>query len=174
MAPGVTARTIRSKFIISECLMSLLKTTVALIFLALAATSVYAYNTVSILRPWALATKPGQTTGAVYMELETSESAIIAKIESPQAKAVEVHNTINDKGVMKMRKIDRLELPAGTTIKFEPGGMHLMLIGLKKPLKPGDSVLVKFTLLGSAKKESSLQVDAAVRDAPPAQAKSAR
>lgn len=143
------------------------KITAALIFLALSVPMAHAYTTVSFLRPWALATKPGQKTGAAYMQLEASESAAIAKIESPQAKAVEVHSMTNDKGVMKMRKIDRLELPAGTIVKFEPGGLHLMLIGLKKPLKAGDTVIVKMTLIGPDKKEASVQVDVAVRDAPP-------
>ncbi len=151
--------------------MSWLRTAVVLVLLALAATFAHAYATVSFLRPWALATKPGQKNGAAYMELEASESALITKVESPQAKAVEVHNMIMDKGVMKMRKVDRLELPAGTSVKFEPGGLHLMLIGLKKPLKSGDTVVVKFTISGSDKKESSFQVDVSVRDNAPSAAK---
>ena len=105
------------------------------------------------------------------MLLEAAETAAITKLESPQAKAVEVHSMINDKGVMKMRKIDRLELPAGTTVKFEPGGLHLMLIGLKKPLKAGDTVIIKMTLVGADKKESSMQVDVAVRATAPETAK---
>jgi periplasmic copper chaperone A len=153
--------------------MSLLKTTTALLALLLGA-SAYAYNTVSILQPWARATKAGQKVSAAYMELETSESVTITKVESPVAKSVEVHSMTNDKGVMKMRKLDRLELPAGTSVKFAPGGLHLMLMGLTKPLKPGETVVIKFTLQGAGKKESSLQVDAAVRDAPPAAAKSMR
>jgi periplasmic copper chaperone A len=153
--------------------MSLLKTTTALLALLLSA-SAYAYNTVSILQPWARATKAGQKVSAAYMELETSESVTITKVESPVAKSVEVHSMTNDKGVMKMRKLDRLELPAGTSVKFAPGGLHLMLMGLTKPLKPGETVVIKFTLQGAGKKESSLQVDAAVRDAPPAAAKSMR
>jgi periplasmic copper chaperone A len=154
--------------------MSLRKTTIALMLLALSVSAAYAYTSVSFLRPWAPATKPGQKTGAAYMELEASDSAVIIKIESPQAKAVEVHSTTNDKGVMKMRKVDRLELPAGAAVKFEPGGMHLMLIGLKQPLKAGDTVVVKFTLLGADKKETSMQVDVAVRDAAAATTKTQR
>jgi periplasmic copper chaperone A len=154
--------------------MYLLRTTIALLVLTLAASAVYAYNTVSILQPWARATKAGQKVSAAYMELETSESVIITKIESPAAKAVELHSMVNDKGVMKMRKLDRFELRAGAPVRFEPGGVHLMLIGLKKPLKAGETVVVKFTLQGADKKESSLQVDAAVRDTPPASLKSSR
>jgi copper(I)-binding protein len=146
--------------------MSFIRTAIALVALTLIASSAHAYNTVSILRPWAVATKPGQKTGVAYMELETSESVIVTEIESPAARAVEVHRMIKDKGVMKMRKITNFELPAGTAVKFEPGGVHLMLIGLKKPLKVGDTITIKFKLLSTAKKESSLQVDAAVRDAP--------
>ena len=151
--------------------MFLLRRITAVLILALSVPMAHAYTTVSFLRPWALATKPGQKTGAAYMLLEAAETAAITKLESPQAKAVEVHSMINDKGVMKMRKIDRLELPAGTTVKFEPGGLHLMLIGLKKPLKAGDTVIIKMTLVGADKKESSMQVDVAVRATAPETAK---
>jgi periplasmic copper chaperone A len=148
--------------------MSLPRTILAFIALALAVPAAQAYTTVSILQPWARATKAGQKVSAAYMEVETSESVIVTKVESPVAKAVEVHQMAQDKGVMKMRKVERFEFPAGVPVKFEPGGVHLMLIGLKKPLKKGDSVLIKFTLENTDKKQSVMQVDASVRDAPPA------
>ncbi len=148
--------------------MSFLRTTAMLLCLGFFAASAHAYTTVSFSRPWALATKPGQKNGAAYMELEASEAAVVTKLESPQAKAVEVHSMTEDKGVMKMRKLDRLDLPARTSVKLQPGGLHLMLIGLKKPMKAGDTVVVKMTIVGADKKETTMQVDVSVRETAPA------
>ena len=49
-----------------------------------------------------------------------------------------IHNHINDKGIMKMRAVQQIAIPANDTIKLQPGGFHIMLMGLKKPLLEGD------------------------------------
>jgi copper(I)-binding protein len=49
-----------------------------------------------------------------------------------------IHNHINDKGIMKMRAVKQIAIPANGSIKLQPGGFHIMLMGLKKPLLEGD------------------------------------
>ena len=49
-----------------------------------------------------------------------------------------IHNHINDKGIMKMRAVKQIAIPANGSIKLQPGGFHIMLMGLKKPLREGD------------------------------------
>jgi copper(I)-binding protein len=56
------------------------------------------------------------------------------------ANVVELHTHIHDEGVMRMRKIEQIELPAGATTLLEPGGLHVMLIDLKQPLQDGSRI----------------------------------
>lgn len=92
--------------------------------------------------PYARAVPPGQPNSAVFMSLEntSAEDRALVAAGSPAADVVELHTHINDNGVLKMRKIDRIDIPAGQTVTLEPGGLHVMLIGLKEPLEPGATV----------------------------------
>ena len=84
-------------------------------------------------------------TGAVYFVIvnptETPDRLISAK--TPAARKAEVHNHLMQDGIMKMRKVDGLEIAAGSSVMFKPGGYHLMLFGLEEPLKLGDSIEVE-------------------------------
>ena len=105
---------------------------------------------------WARATVPGQEVGAAYMRLTSQGDLTLIKVESPAADFVEIHKMSMNNGTMEMRMLEELKLPAGQTVKLEPGGFHLMLIDLKKPLQDGASV--DFTLhLKDGKGKSSLQ-----------------
>jgi copper(I)-binding protein len=129
------------------------------------AQAVHAQVTVS--QAWAKATVPGQKVGAAYMELKSAESAALVSAASPAAGMTEVHEMKMESGVMKMRAVERIELPAGKTVKLEPGGYHVMLMGLRKPLKAGDTVPITLTIETSGKKRHSVQVQAPVRDSGP-------
>ena len=74
-----------------------------------------------------------------------------------------------DNGVMKMRAMSRLDLPAGKAVTLKPGSYHIMLMDLKQPLKKGDSVPLTLKVEGKDKKLSTLEVKAEVREltAPP-------
>lgn len=127
----------------------------------------YAFNTLSLAKPWARATVAGQKTSAAYMELESQDATWLVKVESPVARRAELHSMSMENGVMKMRKLKELPLPARTTVKLEPGGNHIMLFDLKQPLKAGDDLTLKLTLRNADKKTSVVQVIASVRaDAP--------
>jgi copper(I)-binding protein len=79
-----------------------------------------------------------------------------------------------DGGVMKMRAVARLDLPAGKPVKLQPGGYHVMLMDLKQPLKKGDLVPLTLKFEGKDKSVETIEVKAEVRDlttaAPPAAA----
>jgi len=77
---------------------------------------------------------------------------------------VELHTMKMEEGVMKMRAVPRIELPAGQAVKLAPGGYHVMLLDLKQQLKPGDTVPITLTLEGRDKAKSSLEVKARVRE----------
>ena len=71
------------------------------------------------------------------------DDALIS-VSSPAASAVEMHVSEMKDNMMSMRRLDRVAAPPGVPIAFEPGGMHLMVFGLK-PVKDGDSVPMTFT-----------------------------
>lgn len=96
--------------------------------------------------PYAYAVPPGQRSTAAYMTLtnDSGQDRAVVAAESPAVESVEIHTHLHEDGMMRMRRVDRLDLPAGEKVALEPGGLHLMLIGLRETLAPGDSV--EFTL----------------------------
>lgn len=89
---------------------------------------------------WSRATAPGQDTAMVDLSITSKQAATLVGYSSPASKTVELHSMVHDNGVMKMREVKTLELPAGKRVTLGESGYHLMLIGLKAPLKAGDSV----------------------------------
>lgn len=103
-----------------------------------------AYAEVLISDAWARANMPGQRVGAAYMTLKSPQDSTLFHVESTNAGTVEIHSMTMTNGVMKMRALETLPLQAGKPEKLAPGGFHLMLFDLKKPLKAGEEV--SFTL----------------------------
>lgn len=98
---------------------------------------------ITVSGPMVLATTEGQINSAAYMQLENDcrcEDHALVAVYSPVAIAVELHTQDNKNGVMKMRRIDEIELTSNSKVVLGPGGLHLMLIGLKKAINIGDSV----------------------------------
>jgi copper(I)-binding protein len=103
--------------------------------------------TIEIAHPFARATAVTAKTGAAYFSIVntgTSDDRLIAAA-SPIAEKCEPHSTIDDKGVMRMRPLASIEVKAGGRVELKPGGMHLMLTGLKAPLKVGESFPLTLT-----------------------------
>lgn len=134
-----------------------------LISLMLLLASLSAHAAVEISAAWARATAPGQEVGAAYMNLKSSASAKLVGVSSPVADSVEIHEMSLKNGVMKMRMLEVMDLPAGKTVKLEPSGFHLMLIDLKKPLKAGENIEVELTLQDSRGKRSTQKVSLPVK-----------
>ncbi len=104
---------------------------------------------------------PTQTvTGAflVFKNSTDSDRAVVSA-ESDVSDKVELHTHLHEDGVMKMRQVDQIDVPAGGETVLEPGGFHVMLIGLKQPLKLGQMVDIKFYIDDG----SSTQVQAEVK-----------
>jgi len=114
---------------------------------------------------WARATVLGQTTAGAYMQLTSSERANLVGVESTVAVSAEIHETRMEGKVMRMRALSRLELLPGKTVEFKPGGYHIMLLGLKRPLKKGEVVPVRLKLEMKDKSVRTLEVRAEVREA---------
>jgi copper(I)-binding protein len=90
---------------------------------------------------WSRSTPPVARVGVVYFTLknDTKKSDRLLKLATPVAAKAEVHRTEVLDGIARMREVAVLHVDAGQTLEFEPGGMHVMLVGLKKPLVAGTS-----------------------------------
>ncbi len=117
-------------------------TTVAVLCAAAAQAAV----PVDVKDAWVRAPAPGQKVAGAYMELVSRGNLALISVASPAAGRVDLHNTMMEDGVMKMRPVNRVELPSGKAVKLEPGGLHLMLIDVKLPLKPGAKVPLALTV----------------------------
>ena len=90
----------------------------------------------TIYHPWARATASSQKVGAVFMKISTNgtNSDRLIGGHSPDAEIVQIHSHTMDNGIMRMRPVDGIIIPAEGQAVLLPGGFHLMLIGLKAPL----------------------------------------
>lgn len=97
---------------------------------------------IQVENAWARATAPGQDAAGVDLTITSKQAATLVGVSSPVCKTVELHSMTmaHDSGMMKMREVPAIELPAGKRVNLREGGYHLMLSGLKAPLKAGDSI----------------------------------
>ena len=100
---------------------------------------------VTVTDPWGRTSPAAATNAAFYMQLEGSETddALIGGT-SPACQTIELHETAMSDGVMSMRQLpEGISVPAGTTVSLEPGGLHVMCIGLTSALVDGESAQVE-------------------------------
>jgi copper(I)-binding protein len=89
---------------------------------------------------------PGNGPGVAYLTIHGGNAPDrLVGASSPRAAKVEMHTMSMQGDVMQMREVDAVEIPANAPIRFAPGGLHLMLTGLKAPLKPGETVPLTLT-----------------------------
>jgi len=129
----------------------------------LAAAPAYAQE-VSVKDAWIRGTVQGQSATGAFMELTGKSNARLVGATSPIAKTVEVHNMKVENGIMKMFPVDGIDLPAGKPVKLAPGGYHVMLMDLQKPLNAGDKVPLKLTFEMANKKREIVDLSVEVRD----------
>ena len=108
---------------------------------ALVSSTVFASG-LTIKEPFAFATIPGAANSAAFMTLtnQTDQAISLVAAESAVGERIELHNHINDNGVMRMRQVDSIDLPAGETVELKRGGLHVMLMQLNQTLDVGSTV----------------------------------
>lgn len=97
-----------------------------------------------VSHPWVRATPGGSKITAAFMEIKSEAGDKLVAVKSPAAGRAEVHTHVMEADVMKMLRVDALEIAKGGAKLLKPGGDHIMLMDVKEPLKEGD--LVKLTL----------------------------
>ncbi len=105
-----------------------------MIVLAAASVSAHDYQVsgLTVVHPWARATAPNAQSGGVFMTIANGADQMerLLGVSTPMAGRADIHNTINDSGIMRMRPVDNVEVPAQGQAELVPGGMHIMLVGL--------------------------------------------
>jgi len=119
-----------------------------------------AWAQVTVERPWTRATPPGAKVGAGFMTLKSAGVADrVVGASSPAAGRVEMHVTIRDGDVMKMREVKAIDVPAGGSVELKPGGAHLMLMDLRRTLKQGEKVPLTLKLEKGGELKLELSVE---------------
>jgi copper(I)-binding protein len=130
--------------------------------LVLASSSLFAAaaDKVQVEGAYVRAVPPGSANSAAFMKLTNTDGAVhvLTAAQSPASKVMELHTHTEEGGMMKMRRIEKIELPVGSQVSLQPGGLHLMLIGLTGDLKENQEVEVSLTFEDGSSLPLSLPV----------------
>ena len=113
---------------------------VLFIIVLLISTDILAAPDIRIENAWIGSTDEGDDMSVAYMSLLSNEDLILTSVTSPRIKTIEMHNTVTEKGIMKMRMTNEIKIEQGKTFEFKSGGSHLMLMDFKGPLKARQKV----------------------------------
>lgn len=117
-------------------------------------------DAITVSNPFAREVPPSAPASASFMTLNNSSNnnIKITAADSNAAKVVELHTHTNDNGVMRMRQIPFIEIPANGSTQLKPGGLHIMLISPYKPLKKGQTINVSLTFEDGSNKSIAMPV----------------
>jgi periplasmic copper chaperone A len=136
--------------------LTLLLVAASAVFATLASAHEYKQGNITIGHPWARATPGAVKNSAAFMTLSAKDTADkLISVSGDVAREIQIHTMITEAGVMKMREIKSLDIPANGKTELKPGGLHIMLIGLKDGLKDGQ----KFPLKLKFEKAGEVTVD---------------
>lgn len=120
----------------------------ASLFAAILGTASFAsYATVDVQEPYARATPPSAPNSAAFMVLSNESDKALSLVEAstPVAGKVELHNHMMQDGMMQMRRVNVIDIPAHGSTELKPGGLHVMLFDLDMPLKEGETLPLTLT-----------------------------
>jgi periplasmic copper chaperone A len=126
-----------------------------------------AAESIQITNAWARTSPAMATNGAVYMDIAnsatTNDALTAASVDAAIAATTEIHEAVagHGDGMMGMRPVERIDIPAGGTVALEPGGYHVMLLDLAAPLEAGSTLEVRLTF----ERAGEIVVTAEVREA---------
>ena len=118
---------------------------------------------VTVKDAWVRGTVAAQTTTGAFMTITSTEEAKLVGAKSSIAKTTEIHQSMLMDGVSHMHEADSVALPAGKPVELKPGGYHVMLMGLAKPVAAGQKVPIELTVEDKRGKRSKIEVQAEVR-----------
>jgi len=123
----------------------------------------HGYAQTTVKEPWVRGTVAQQRASGLFARITSASGGRLVSASSPVANVVEIHEMAMEGNVMRMRAVDGIDLPAGKAVELKPGGYHVMLIDLKRQLKPGDTVPVTLVVEGKDGRRENVEVKAEVR-----------
>lgn len=141
----------------------------SLLALALALASPVLAADIEVSSPFARASAGAAPVGAAFMTLknETASDDKLVSASTPVAASAELHTHIKDGDIMRMREVPSIDLPAGSTVNMQPGGLHVMLMGLKQPLRQGEVFPLTLTFAKAGAVTVEVPVKTAAEMMPP-------
>lgn len=134
-----------------------------LVAAACAAAMASAAAQVSVTAPWVRATVPAQTATGAYMHLLSVKGARLVGVRTPAAARAELHKMDMQDDMMKMRQVDGIDLPAGKAVNLASGTYHIMLVGLKRRLKEGETLELTLDVLHANKQRETMTLKVPVK-----------
>jgi hypothetical protein len=127
--------------------------------LALAAPVAVAAQGIQVVDAWSRPTPPGMDVGVAYFTIRNAgKSDRLLRVSSPVAKSAELHVSEMKNGVMKMEGLASVDVGSGAPVAFEPSGRHVMLMGLKRPLREGDVFPLTLTFANAGQVRTDVRV----------------
>lgn len=130
---------------------------------ALTLSAAASHAEITVRDAWVRATVPAQKATGAFMQLTSTEPVRLVEVRSGSAKIVEIHEMRMEGDRMMMRAIPGLDLAPGRPVELRPGGHHVMLIDLVRPIGPGDQVPLTLVLEGRDGKRTPLEIRAEAR-----------
>jgi copper(I)-binding protein len=105
-------------------------------------------------KPWIRATAPGQTISGAFMTLvnDSATAHALSAVSFSDANTVEIHETSMNDGMMRMRRVSHIDIPANGSAELKPGSYHVMLIGLEREMKAGTAESLTLTFSDNSHK----------------------
>jgi copper(I)-binding protein len=102
-------------------------------------------NDLSFSDPWIRGSAPGQKNGAGYLVIEnaSSQPGALVSAQSNRAARIELHTIVRENNVARMQEVEQIDIPANGSVTLQPGGFHVMFIGLTQPFAVGESIAVQ-------------------------------
>ncbi len=119
-------------------------------------------SAIRIENAWARETPEGALNGAVYLVIRNDGAGAdrLVEIATPRATTAHLHETRTDEGMARMRGVGTLDIPPHATVTLAPGGLHIMLMGLRQPLRPGETLPLRLRFLKAGEMELAVEIRA--------------
>lgn len=118
---------------------------------------------VQVKDAWVRGMVPTQTATGAFMQITSKTDAKLVGVKTPAAGMVELHRTTEEGGMMHMRPVASIPLPAGKPVELAPGGYHVMMMQVPKPLKAGETVPMTLIVEGKDGKRQSIELKIPVK-----------
>jgi copper(I)-binding protein len=129
---------------------------------SLAAVLPAALAQVEVREAWIRATVPSARSSGLFMQIASRQDAQLVEVRSGVAGTAEIHQMKIEGQLMRMHPVDAIALPAGQAVKLAAGGYHIMLMGLKRQLKEGETVPVTLVIRNMGK-DTTIALDVTVK-----------